>query len=152
MSDATTGAGAQPVPRDMPDQQAGSQEAGPRDASRAPEAGPGAAASPDRDPATAPKDAEAAAAREEPGGREDPERPSASGRQPVPRDLQDQQATEGDDRWDAGPATGPGDRPGGEEEAEEELPDTDEAGTGRQGAPLGGSPNPAHPVPDEPAG
>jgi hypothetical protein len=70
----------------------------------------------------------------------------------VPRDLQDQQATGDDDRWDAAPgpeATGAGDRPGG---ADEEVPDTDEAGTGPQGAPRGGSPNPEHPVPDEPAG
>jgi hypothetical protein len=132
----------------MPDQQAGSPDAERDDAPRAPEAGPGAAASPERDPATSP---EADAAREEPGGREDPERPGASGR-PVPRDLQDQQATGDDDHWDAAPdaaATGAEDQPGG---TEEELPDTDEAGTGRQGAPRSASPHPEHPVPEEPAG
>nr|WP_151774198.1 hypothetical protein [Streptomyces abyssomicinicus] len=71
----------------------------------------------------------------------------------MPRDPQDQQATEDDDRWDAEPrpaGTGPDDRPG--EGGDEELPDTDEAGTGRPGAPHGGSPNPEHPVPEEPAG
>jgi hypothetical protein len=70
----------------------------------------------------------------------------------VPRDLQDQQAGEDGDRWDAEPgpgATGTGSEPGG---TGDEVPDTDEAGTGRQGAPLGGSPNPAHPVPHEPPG
>jgi hypothetical protein len=122
----------------MPDQQAGSDEADRQDAVLAPEAGPGAAASPDRDPATAPTDVDRD--REEPGSREDPERPEAPGR-PVPRDLQDQQASEEDDHWDA-EAAGP----------DEELPDTDEAGTGRQGAPHGASPNPEHPVPEEPAG
>ncbi|MEU3557885.1 hypothetical protein [Streptomyces fragilis] len=151
MSDATAAGGVQPVPRDMPDQQAGPERARERDGGRAPEAGPGAAASPDRDPATASTDD--GAEREEPGSREDPERPAAAGK-PVPRDLQDQQATdEGGDRWDAAPgpaATGSGERTGDADE--EELPDTDEAGTGRQGAPKGGSPNPEHPVPEEPAG
>ncbi|WP_328446015.1 MULTISPECIES: hypothetical protein [unclassified Streptomyces] len=32
-----------------------------------------------------------------------------------------------------------------------EVPATDEAGTGRRGAPQSGSPHPEHPVPDEPS-
>ena len=59
---------------------------------------------------------------------------------PVPRDMQDQQAREGDDRWDARPAA---------EGAAADVPDTDEAGTGRQGAPHSSSVHPEHPVPDE---
>lgn len=63
---------------------------------------------------------------------------------PVPRDMEDQQAHEGEDRWDA--------RPVAEDagaEAAADVPDTDEAGTGRQGAPHSGSVHPEHPVPDE---
>ncbi|MFE2991943.1 hypothetical protein [Streptomyces sp. NPDC059262] len=33
-----------------------------------------------------------------------------------------------------------------------EIPDTDEAGTGRRGAPHSTSASPEHPVPDEPPG
>ncbi|MFJ8362155.1 hypothetical protein [Streptomyces sp. NPDC093984] len=60
---------------------------------------------------------------------------------PVPRDMPDQQAHEGEDRWDARPAKGGTDAP--------DVPDTDEAGTGRQGAPRAGSVHPEGPVPDE---
>jgi hypothetical protein len=64
----------------------------------------------------------------------------------VPRDMPDQQAHEGEDRWDARPV-----REGVDETDEEPapVPDTDEAGTGRQGAPHSGSVHPEHPVPDE---
>lgn len=151
MSEATAGGGVQPVPRDLPDQQAGPGYAPERDVMATAQAGGGPAASSSSDDEPGPPHEAAAAAREEPGGREDPERPAAPAK-PVPRDLQDQQASEDDDRWDAAPdpeATGSDDRPGG---TDEEVPETDEAGTGRKGAPLGGSPNPEHPVPDEPAG
>ncbi|MEU3949616.1 hypothetical protein [Streptomyces sp. NPDC029526] len=36
--------------------------------------------------------------------------------------------------------------------ADDDVPDTDEAGTGRRGAPHTGSPNPDHPVPEESPG
>ncbi|GAA3208167.1 MULTISPECIES: hypothetical protein [unclassified Streptomyces] len=87
---------------------------------------------------------------------------------PVPRDMPDQQVTEGDDPWDLKPGRGSGERrdephrdtgadadaedsgrDGGDEEPRADVPDTDEAGTGRRGAPHAGSPNPEHPVPDE---
>ncbi|MEV6380266.1 hypothetical protein AB0M31_12690 [Streptomyces sp. NPDC051773] len=71
---------------------------------------------------------------------------------PVPRDMPDQQATEGEDPWEAAPArAAEGERGEGAEEADD-VPDTDEAGTGRQGAPQSGSANPEQPVPDEPSG
>ncbi|MEV8553561.1 hypothetical protein AB0L04_27575 [Streptomyces glaucescens] len=62
------------------------------------------------------------------------------GADPVPRDLPDQQTREGEDPWDVptGPA-GPGaaDDAGGEEDGgSADVPDTDEAGTGRRDAPL----------------
>ncbi|WP_055491008.1 hypothetical protein [Streptomyces sp. TP-A0356] len=57
---------------------------------------------------------------------------------PIPRDMPDQQAHEGEDPWDVRP---------GEDDAD--VPDTDEAGTGRQGAPQSGAVHPEHPVPDE---
>ena len=68
---------------------------------------------------------------------------------PVPRDLPDQQARNGEDPWE-------GDTARGEADAEEhdgspeDVPDTDEAGTGRQGAAQGATVHPEHPVPDEP--
>lgn len=62
---------------------------------------------------------------------------------PVPRDLPDQQAGEGADHWDA-------DEPAQPEETAEDVPDTDEAGTGRQGAPRAGDGQTDSPVPEEP--
>ncbi|MFS4096952.1 hypothetical protein [Streptomyces sp. AF1A] len=67
------------------------------------------------------------------------------GKGPVPRDLPDQQAR-ADDPWDAAP--GPVDDP----PEEDEVPDTDEAGTGPRGAPRSGTVHPEHPAPDEPSG
>ncbi|CAM5590049.1 hypothetical protein [Streptomyces aurantiogriseus] len=61
---------------------------------------------------------------------------------PVPRDLPDQQADAGEDPWDVDDP----DQPEGEN-----VPDTDEAGTGRQGAPHAAGVNPDQPVPDEPS-
>ncbi|WP_432138201.1 MULTISPECIES: hypothetical protein [unclassified Streptomyces] len=67
---------------------------------------------------------------------------------PVPRDMQDQQAGPGDDRWEVG-------APDRLEETDEnapadggdgDVPDTDEAGTGRRGA---APPTAEHPTPDE---
>lgn len=94
---------------------------------------------------------------------------------PVPRDLPDQQAGTGDDPWEAAaptreqreqlqgdPAdaadrdedTGAGGEESGEDAAEPaaDVPDTDEAGTGRQGAPHSAAVHPEHPVPDESSG
>jgi hypothetical protein len=87
---------------------------------------------------------------------------------PVPRDLPDQQAHEGEDPWEVGAGRGQGDTvdtteaaeaAGAEESAESDesaepaadVPDTDESGTGRRGAPRSGAVNPEHPVPDEPS-
>ncbi|UUU28931.1 hypothetical protein JIX56_02890 [Streptomyces sp. CA-210063] len=75
---------------------------------------------------------------------------------PVPRDLPDQQAGAGEDPWEAAPTRATDD----EENAENDepaadttdVPDTDEAGTGRQGAPRSAAANPQQPVPDEPSG
>ncbi|MBL3666068.1 hypothetical protein JL475_08670 [Streptomyces sp. M2CJ-2] len=80
------------------------------------------------------------------------EGPDESG-QGVPRDLPDQQAGAGEDPWEVAPAAaeeesaGP-DAPG---ERQPDVPDTDEAGTGRRGAPHSASANPDQPVPDEPS-
>ncbi|MEU6814174.1 hypothetical protein [Streptomyces sp. NPDC046860] len=64
----------------------------------------------------------------------------------VPRDLPDQQAGEGEDRWDArahGPDTPHDTR---------DVPDTDEAGAGPRGAPDAAGVRADQPVPDEPSG
>ncbi|WP_217143485.1 hypothetical protein [Streptomyces sp. AC627_RSS907] len=80
---------------------------------------------------------------------------------PVPRDLPDQQAGTGEDPWDAAPAGTPPETPDTEDEEHTavaddtegtDVPDTDEAGTGRQGAPHSGTVHPEHPVPDESSG
>ncbi|MFJ1807317.1 MULTISPECIES: hypothetical protein [unclassified Streptomyces] len=66
---------------------------------------------------------------------------------PIPRDLPDQQAGEGEDPWDIGDSEQP-------DEASNEapdVPDTDESGTGRQGAPHADSGQSDDPVPDEPS-
>ncbi|GAA4989826.1 hypothetical protein [Streptomyces hyderabadensis] len=88
---------------------------------------------------------------------------------PVPRDMPDQQAGDHDDPWEAASPTREQrehrqgrDDEGAEEDAETagdaetgpvtDVPDTDEAGTGRQGAPHSGAVHPEHPVPDESSG
>lgn len=82
---------------------------------------------------------------------------------PVPRDLPDQQAGIDDDPWEAAAPTREqreqGQRPDDDEDtgtgadgAEGDVPDTDEAGTGRRGAPHSGTVHPEHPVPDESSG
>ncbi|MEU3663524.1 hypothetical protein AB0E77_27855 [Streptomyces sp. NPDC032940] len=98
---------------------------------------------------------------------------------PVPRDLPDQQAGAGEDPWEAAatrarpapaaaedaedsedsPDPGAADRdaPADAEgtdvpDADTDVPDTDEAGTGRRGAPQSGNVHPEHPVPDESSG
>ena len=77
---------------------------------------------------------------------------------PVPRDLPDQQVREGEDPWDVAPAVTGGRREGSDEDAPEsedtdtdaaDVPDTDEAGTGRQGAPHTSTVHPEDPGPEE---
>ncbi|MFE7760839.1 hypothetical protein [Streptomyces sp. NPDC057438] len=74
--------------------------------------------------------------------------------EPVPRDMPDQQAHEGEDPWEVAPTrAGDGAR---EEDAsgdgDADVPDTDEAGTGRQGETRSDAVHPEQPVPDEPSG
>jgi hypothetical protein len=81
---------------------------------------------------------------------------------PIPRDLPDQQAHDGEDPWEVGAGRGQGDTvdttEAADAEAEEaegaedsgaDVPDTDESGTGRRGAPRSGAVHAEHPVPDE---
>ncbi|MFD8307370.1 hypothetical protein ACFV29_34350 [Streptomyces sp. NPDC059690] len=69
--------------------------------------------------------------------------PAGQDGEPVPRDLPDQQVTEGEDPLDVPmPAAE-------EDESGSGLPDTDEAGTGRQGERRSATVHPEHPEPDE---
>lgn len=63
---------------------------------------------------------------------------------PIPRDLPDQQARDGEDPWEVAPQSA-----GADDEGDREVPDTDEAGTGRRDAPQRANPHPGHPEPDE---
>ncbi|MET7478453.1 hypothetical protein ABZT17_29380 [Streptomyces sp. NPDC005648] len=65
-------------------------------------------------------------------------RDAGQGGGPVPRDLPDQQVREGEDPLDI-PLP----------EGAEEVPDTDEAGTGREGGPRSATVHADHPAPDE---
>ncbi|MEU6405023.1 hypothetical protein [Streptomyces sp. NPDC046985] len=69
---------------------------------------------------------------------------------PVPRDMPDQQAGTSEDPWEAAQTEARGTAPSASG-ADEDVPDTDEAGTGRRGAPQTGAVHPEQPVPDEPA-
>ncbi|GGU31616.1 hypothetical protein ACH4HG_33645 [Streptomyces coeruleorubidus] len=74
--------------------------------------------------------------------------------EPVPRDMPDQQADAGEDPWEVAPrftGTGKDGKDDGDEADEPagDVPDTDEAGTGRQGVPRSGTVHPEHPDPDE---
>ncbi|GAA4789070.1 hypothetical protein [Streptomyces ziwulingensis] len=90
---------------------------------------------------------------------------------PVPRDMPDQQADAGEDPWEVAPglaargdvdpdvadgADGGDDADAGPAEESvgpaDDVPDTDEAGTGRQGAPRSGAGQSEHPVPEESSG
>lgn len=82
----------------------------------------------------------------------------------VPRDLPDQQAGAGEDPWEVAPAaaqrasedaTGAPDESGGSPRsgtAGPDVPDTDEAGTGRQGGPQPAAGDPEQPAPEESSG
>lgn len=67
----------------------------------------------------------------------------------VPRDMPDQQAREGEDPWEVAPFAAGADQEG---ENPTDVPDTDEAGTGRQGAPRSDTVHPEHPGPQESTG
>lgn len=73
---------------------------------------------------------------------------------PVPRDLPDQQAHEGDDPWEVGEGRARGNTVDTTEaaETEEDVPPTDEAGTRRQGAQQPDTVHAEHPEPEEPSG
>ncbi|MFF5340264.1 hypothetical protein ACH46L_06170 [Streptomyces althioticus] len=75
----------------------------------------------------------------------------------VPRDLPDQQAGPDEDPWEVAPAAAERESERKAEESEgreseEDVPDTDEAGTGRRGAPHSAASYPEAPVPDESTG
>ncbi|WP_326756486.1 hypothetical protein OH738_02775 [Streptomyces hirsutus] len=72
--------------------------------------------------------------------------------QGIPRDLPDQQAGEGEDPWEVAPGVDEESDPDAAAERQPDVPDTDEAGTGRRGAPHSASADPEQPVPDEPTG
>jgi hypothetical protein len=101
--------------------------------------------------------------REEPAAEESPTTPAVTDRRGgIPRDLPDQQADThavSPDPWDVGqprkrePAEDRGESR--EEEAKkrgDDVPDTDESGTGRRGSPQSGGVHPQQPVPQEPSG
>ncbi|MCF3118361.1 hypothetical protein IPZ68_01350 [Streptomyces arenae] len=68
---------------------------------------------------------------------------------PVPRDLPDQQASEGDDPWDLDEETT---TTGNAPDADDDVPDTSEAGTGRRGTPDPHEVDQDSPQPEEPSG
>ena len=70
---------------------------------------------------------------------------AGQGGEPVPRDLPDQQVGEGEDPLDI-PVPDVA-----AEEADDGVPDTDEAGTGRRDGPRSATVHPEHPAPDEPS-
>jgi hypothetical protein len=76
---------------------------------------------------------------------QEPGHESGEDGRPVPRDLPDQQAQPDDDPWEVLPG-----RDAGEQE-NEDVPDTDEAGSGPKGAPRSGTVHPEHPAPQEPS-
>ncbi|MBT2416791.1 hypothetical protein J7F01_09745 [Streptomyces sp. ISL-22] len=73
------------------------------------------------------------------------EAPDQNG-EPIPRDLPDQQADAGEDPWEVSVA------PADDTAEADDVPDLDEAGTGRQGAAQPGTVHPEHPAPEEPTG
>ncbi|WP_246201713.1 hypothetical protein [Streptomyces alboniger] len=74
---------------------------------------------------------------------------------PVPRDLPDQQASDDNDAWDVDEKTA---TTGNAPDSDDDVPETDEGGTGRRGdsrPDASGSEPPEmeeHPEPDEPTG
>ncbi|MDT0409093.1 MULTISPECIES: hypothetical protein [Streptomyces] len=77
-------------------------------------------------------------------GEQPPKAPGEHGRPLVPRDLPDQQRTPGEDPLDVSPPPA--------RDGSEELPDTDEGGTGRAGRPHTGDARGTGPAPQESSG
>ncbi|MFF9086240.1 hypothetical protein ACF1BE_07495 [Streptomyces sp. NPDC014991] len=83
---------------------------------------------------------------------QEPGATSGAEERPVPRDMPDQQAGPGDDPLDVVPGDALGDAPDEDTTpAEDAVPDTDEAGSGPQGAPRQGTVHPEHPGAQEPS-
>ncbi|MEU5902007.1 MULTISPECIES: hypothetical protein [Streptomyces] len=78
-----------------------------------------------------------------------PPSPGADGTPPVPRDLPDQLADDGQDPWEAAQNTAEASDGGG---GEDEVPETDEAGTGRRDNGGATGAQSEDPVPQEPSG
>ncbi|MFE7135999.1 hypothetical protein ACFVIM_34630 [Streptomyces sp. NPDC057638] len=78
--------------------------------------------------------------------RDDTRRREEPSEEPLPRDPQDQQATDDHDDDPLEITVPPEDR------QDEDLPDTDEAGTGPKGRRRTATIHPEHPEPDEPTG
>ncbi|MFD3573087.1 hypothetical protein [Streptomyces sp. NPDC058644] len=68
---------------------------------------------------------------------------------PVPRDLPDQQASDEEDHWEPDDESA---TTGNAPHADDDVPDTDEAGTGPRGTPHSQGALSDQPVPDEPSG
>ncbi|MEU6348534.1 hypothetical protein ABZ896_04320 [Streptomyces sp. NPDC047072] len=69
--------------------------------------------------------------------------------------MPDQQAREGEDPWEVAPFVADGDQEDEDSDASDagtDVPDTDEAGTGRQGVPRTDTVHPEHPGPQESTG
>ncbi|MFD6438012.1 hypothetical protein [Streptomyces venezuelae] len=79
-----------------------------------------------------------------------PPSPGADGSAPVPRDPPDQQADGGQDPWEAAQETAGAD--GKDAERGEDVPETDEAGTGRRGSGGQAGAQSEDPEPQEPSG
>lgn len=72
---------------------------------------------------------------------------------PIPRDMPNQQWQGGPERWDkvAERSASDAERSASDaDQPDDELPDTDESGTGKRGRAHSGGMHPEHPVPDEP--
>ncbi|MEU6127042.1 hypothetical protein [Streptomyces sp. NPDC047123] len=82
-----------------------------------------------------------------------PASPGVDGSKPVPRDPPDQQADGSADRWDLeGTKSGDDAEKDARDGASDDVPDTDEAGTGRRGEAREGEAPSDEPVPGEPSG
>ncbi|MBQ0826254.1 hypothetical protein [Streptomyces tagetis] len=136
------GENGSPVPRDMQDQQAGSGE------------DPWEAAPKRAAPTRRARTEESEPHPDEQGEREERGEPGEPGvtDESEGADESPTAGGPGDPDPDPGSDTGPGPAPGPPVPDGPDVPDTDEAGTGRQGAPHSGAVHPEHPVPDESPG
>ncbi|MFE0178440.1 hypothetical protein ACFWZ2_39640 [Streptomyces sp. NPDC059002] len=81
----------------------------------------------------------------------DERNPPSPGRDgaPLPRDLPDQQASDGPDPWDVDEETA---ATGNAPDSDDDVPDTDEGGTGRRGTPHPDASGAGGPQPEESSG